>query len=100
MKLHVQSIHCEVEASFLEHLRLKLYKLAMSYDCVIETDVYLIEEHDSNGRDKLVELVLRIPEIDLFAQHKGFTFELAARDALHALKKQLDEYKEHDLAYC
>jgi len=100
MKLHLQSIHCEVEASFLEHIRTKLYNLALNYGCIIETDVYLIEDPISSGRDKLVELLLRIPETDLFAQHRGFTFELAARDALHALKKQLEEYKEHELAFC
>ena len=100
MKLHMQSVHFDADNKLLEFIEKKVNKLETYYDRIIDGDVFLrLDKGDEKGLKKIVEVKLNIPGQTLFSKQESTTFEAAADEAMEALKKQLQKYKDKNFTH-
>ncbi|MCB9169906.1 MAG: ribosome-associated translation inhibitor RaiA [Flavobacteriales bacterium] len=90
MNVNVHSIHFDADVKLQRFVREKLDKLNQYHDRIIDGEVYLRLEHDSQNREnKVVEVRMNIPGKELFAKRQGKSFEEAADQTAEALRRQL-----------
>lgn len=100
MKLQMQSVHFDADPKLLEFIQKKVDKLETFYDRIIDGDVFLrLDKGDEKGHKKIVEVKLNIPGQTLFSKQEASSFEAAADEAMEALKKQLQRYKEKNFIH-
>ncbi len=91
----MQSVHFDADHKLLEFIQKKADKLETFYDRIIDGDVFLrLDKGDEKGHKKIVEVKLNLPGHTLFSKQESTTFEAATDEAMEALKKQLQKYKE------
>ena len=98
MKVQVQSIHFDADQKLLEFIQKKLDKLDTFYDRIIDAEVLLRVERADNQENKHVEVIVRIPGDQLFAENRSRSFEAAIDLVADKLRRQMQKYKEKVLA--
>jgi len=99
VKVTTRSIHFNADEKLLKFIEEKIDKLTNLSDNIIEAEVYLRLEKDSNTENKMVEIKLGIPGNDLFAKKNSRSFEVAVDGTVEALRRQLKKRKEKVLGY-
>jgi len=94
MKVKIQSIHFNADAKLIQFVEEKVDKLALIYQEIINSEVFLRLDKNSNTENKIAEIKLMIPGNDLFAKKQCKTFEEATDTAVEALRTQLKKHKE------
>lgn len=95
MKLNVQSIHFDADVKLISYIQKKLDKLDTFFDRIIDGEVYLRLNKDSESKEnKIVEVKINLPGTTLFAKETSSSFEAGTDMALEALKTQLKKYKD------
>ena len=99
MKIHIQSIRFDADQKLLEFIQRKADKLDTFYDKIIDGEVYLRLNKDSESKDnKVVEIKLNLPGTTLFVKEHQASFEAATDLAVEVLKQQLKRHKEKKTA--
>jgi len=94
MNVNVQSIHFDADSKLVDFIQDKLDKLSQFHDNIISGDVFLRLSHDREGREnKLVEIRLNAPGLDLFSSRRAKTFEEAVVNTVDALRSQVERSK-------
>jgi putative sigma-54 modulation protein len=94
MNVNVQSIHFDADSKLVDFIQDKLDKLSQFHDNIISGDVFLRLSHDREGREnKLVEIRLNAPGMDLFSSRRAKTFEEAVVNTVEALRSQVERSK-------
>ncbi|MDR1895810.1 MAG: ribosome-associated translation inhibitor RaiA [Prevotellaceae bacterium] len=93
MKVNVQSIKFDADKKLIEFIEKKLSKLEKFFDGIVGADVYL-RLNDQPIENKKVEIRLRIPGYDAFAERESKSFEESTDLCIDALKTQLTKAKE------
>lgn len=89
MNIKIKSIHFDADKKLETFIENKVSKLEKYYDSIQNADVYLrIDKNDEAG-NKIAEIKLDIPGIDVFAKKQSKSFEEATSEVVDALKKQL-----------
>lgn len=89
MNIKIKSIHFDADKKLETFIENKVSKLEKYYDSIQNADVYLrIDKNDEAG-NKIAEIKLDIPGIDVFAKKQSKSFEEATSEVVEALKKQL-----------
>jgi putative sigma-54 modulation protein len=97
MKINIQSVHFDADKKLIQFIEEKIEKLTHFHDGIIEVDVILRIEKDSNAHlNKLVEIKMHVSGHDLFAKKNCISFEEATDEAVEAILKQLKKHKEKD----
>jgi putative sigma-54 modulation protein len=99
VKITTRSIHFNADEKLIKFIEEKIDKLTNLSDNIIEAEVYLRLEKDSNTENKMVEIKLGIPGNDLFAKKNSRSFEEAVDSAVEALRRQLKKRKEKVMGY-
>ena len=99
IKITTHSIHFNADDKLLLLIEEKIGKLTNLSDNIIEAEVFLRLEKDSNRENKGVEIKLGIPGNDLFAKKNSKTFEVAVDGTVEALRRQLKKRKEKVWGY-
>ena len=99
VKVTTRSIHFTADEKLIKFIEERIEKLSNLSDNIIEAEVYLRLEKDSNTENKMVEIKLAIPGNDLFAKKNAKTFEVAVDGTVEALRRQLKKRKEKVLGY-
>lgn len=94
MTITVQSIHFSADKKLLDFVQKKANKLDLFYDRIINGEVYLKLENVENEANKISEIKLMLPGIQLFAKEKCKTFEEATDLAIESLRKQIEKHKQ------
>ncbi|MEQ8325264.1 MAG: HPF/RaiA family ribosome-associated protein [Vicingaceae bacterium] len=94
IKIIFHSIHFDADAKLEAFIEERVQKLVKMSDQVIEAEIFLKLENDSNLENKVVEIKLVIPGNDLFAKKNSRTFEEATDSTIEALRRQLKKRKE------
>ena len=95
MKLLIHSVHFDADQKLLDFIQRKLDKLDTFYDRIVNGEVYLRLEKDTEHRqNKIVEVKLFIPGGSVFVKEQNGSFEAATDKAVDALKPQLKKIKE------
>jgi putative sigma-54 modulation protein len=94
MKLQIQSIHFDADKKLIDYIQKKIDKLETFYDRIIDGEVYLKLDKDTQQENKIVEVKINIPGANLFVKERSRSFEAATDEALEALKTQIKKYKD------
>ncbi|MBI1767197.1 MAG: ribosome-associated translation inhibitor RaiA [Bacteroidetes bacterium] len=93
MNTQVQSLGFDANPPLLELVNKRLEKIAQHSDRILEARVILKLDKSDTRENKRCEIRLVIPGNDLFAKKVGGTFEEALDHVIHALEKQVSDWK-------
>lgn len=79
--------------SITNYTEKKLNKLAEKYDWIIRAKVTFKKENDPKGKGKICEIELSLPGPKLFAFSNEKDFQMAVKETLQDLDKQLKKRK-------
>lgn len=91
----IHSVHFDADKKLIDFINKKVDKLDLFNNRLMDAEVFLRLEKDSDEREnKLVEIKLKVPGKDLFAAKRAKSFEVAADEAVEALRRQVIRDKE------
>jgi len=93
MNITVQSIRFNADKKLLDFIQKKADKLDTFFDRIVSGEVYLRVENVEDEANKITEIKLTLPGIQLFAKCQCKSFEEATDMAIESLRKQVDKYK-------
>lgn len=99
MKLYMQSIHFDADNKLLDFISKKISKLDTFHDKILNGEVFLKIDNDSQQENKIIEIKLNIPGHYFFTKEKAKTFEAATDEVFENLKTQIVRYKEKALEH-
>ncbi len=93
MKLQMHSLKFNADQKLLDYVQKKVNKLDNHYDRVVDAEVTLRINNEGN-KNKTVEIKLNVPGNQVFSREQSTTFEKATDQAVDALIRQLDKFKD------
>ncbi|MFC5048072.1 ribosome hibernation-promoting factor, HPF/YfiA family [Aquimarina hainanensis] len=99
MTINIQYVQMATSDTMSEFITKKLEKLGERYDWIIKADVFFKKENDPTGKGKICDIQLSLPGPQIFASSNETSFELAGKETLSDLEKQLKKRKEALKAY-
>ena len=94
MKLRVHSIHFDADRKLLDFISKKVDKLTIFNDKLMSGEVFLRLDKADDHSNKVAEIKINIPGIELFARKQCASFEGATHLAVDALRRQIKKHKE------
>lgn len=99
MRIQIESRNVRVDDDSRNYVEEQLLSLEAKYNWIREAIVYFKIENESHDKNKKVEILLRIPERDLFAEGYEDTFGKAINEAYQGLKNQLQKIKGKEFSH-
>ncbi len=93
MTINVQYVKMRNSEYMTEFVSKKLNKLGNKYEWIISANVFFKLENDSSRKGNICEIELSLPGPKIFASSKEKNFELAAKNTISDLSKQLKKRK-------
>ena len=93
MTINVQYVKMLHSDTMTDYVSKKLNKLGEKYQWVINANVFFKLENNSTVNKKICEIELSLPGPKIFASSKEKNFELAAKNTISDLTKQLKKRK-------
>jgi putative sigma-54 modulation protein len=93
MNVNVQSIKFDADKKLIAFVEKKVGKLEKFFEGIVDIDVYL-RLNDQPVENKKVEIRVKIPGPDVFAEKTSKSFEESTDLCVDALKTQLTKAKE------
>ena len=94
MKISVQSVNFNISNDLVNYIEKKVNNLEKFHDHIIGAEVFLKVQSTSEKENKLVDVKMNLPGVDIVAKKQSKTFEEAASLAIDSVKKQLVKRKE------
>jgi len=94
MNITINSLHFKADKKLETFIKEKVTKLGGLYDGILQGDISLKVENTDKPANKITEIRLTVPGIELYAKKQCETFEEATDMAVDALKKQILKHKE------
>lgn len=94
MKVHTEAVQFKADQKLLDFIEKKMSKLENFFDRIIDADVKLRLENSGQVKDKVAEVRLHVPGVNLFAKETDKSFEASVDGAIEDLRRQLTKYKE------
>jgi ribosomal subunit interface protein len=99
MTINIQYVKMLTSETMTDYVTKKLNKLGDKFDFIINANVFFKSENDPREDSHICEIELSIPGPKAFASSKERNFELAAKNSISDLTKQLEKrkatYKKH-----
>lgn len=93
MNTQIQSIHFNADKKLVDFIEAKVAKLGRFSDRITNIEVTLRLDKDNEKGNKVVNMVVNVPNDSLIAERQTETFEESTDLCIDAIKKQLDKYK-------
>jgi len=93
MKINIQFVHMPTSESLETYTQQKLEKLASKFSSIIHSDVFFKVEKDPKGNGRICEIELSLAGPRIFASSNEKNFELAVKNTISDLEKQLKKRK-------
>jgi putative sigma-54 modulation protein len=93
MNIQIHSIRFDADKKLLDFVTLKINKLALLSDDIVNAEVFLKLDHDEERENKITEIKVEYPGGPLFARKQSKTFEEATDMVVAALKRQIVKQK-------
>ncbi|MDZ7634644.1 MAG: HPF/RaiA family ribosome-associated protein [Bacteroidales bacterium] len=93
MNIQIHSIRFDADKKLLDFVSLKMNKLALLSDDIVNAEVFLKLDHDEERENKITEIKVEYPGGPLFARKQSKTFEEATDMVDAALKRQIVKQK-------
>lgn len=94
MTINIQSVHFDADTKLLGFVSQKVEKLTTFYDGLINSEIILRLDKNSNTENKIAEIKMLGKGTEFFAKKQCASFEEATDLACEALKTQVKKYKE------
>lgn len=94
MKISVQSVNFNISKDLVNYIEKKVNNLEKFHDHIIGAEVYLKVQSTSEKENKLVDVKMILPGVDIVAKKQSKTFEEGASLAIDSVKRQLVKRKE------
>ncbi|MGI9531987.1 ribosome hibernation-promoting factor, HPF/YfiA family [Lutimonas sp.] len=94
MKISVQSVNFNISQDLVNYIEKKVNNLEKFHDHIIGAEVFLKVQSTSEKENKIVDVKMNLPGIDIVAKKQSKTFEEAASLAIDSVKRQLVKRKE------
>jgi len=94
MNVQIQSVKFDADKKLVEFVEGKMEKLERFADRATGAEVILKLDKDYEKGNKVATVTLRMPGEDMVAEHRARTFEEAVDEAIDALKRQIEKFKE------
>ncbi len=94
MNIRIQSVKFDAADHLQEFIEQKVGKLDLFYDGIIGAEVILRLDKSETTENKVAEVSLSVPGVDLFAKKQSKSFEESIDLSCDALRKQLIKKKE------
>ncbi len=94
MNVQIQSVKFDADKKLLEFVELKMAKLDRFADRATGAEVILKLDKDHEKGNKVATITLSMPGDELVAEGRSQRFEEAVDEAIDALKRQLEKFKE------
>jgi ribosomal subunit interface protein len=93
MTIHIQYVKMKTSESMSTYVTRKLQKIIKKYEWVIRTDVFFKMENDPTQNGHICEMELSLPGPKIFATSNEKNFEIAVKNTISDLDKQLKKRK-------
>jgi len=93
MTINVQYVKMLTSETMTEYVTKRLEKLAIKFDWIISAKVFFKIEKDPKGDGHICDIDLSLPGPKIFASSKEKNFELAVKNTISDLTKQLEKRK-------
>jgi len=94
MKVNVKSVRFRADQKLEDFIEKKLQKFFGFHEQILDADVILKLDNNETRENKIAEIRLALKGEELFAKKQSKAFEESVDQAIDALKKQIDKYKE------
>ena len=94
MKVSVQSVNFNISNDLVNYIEKKVNNLEKFHDHIIGAEVFLKVQSTSEKENKMVDIKMNLPGIDVVAKKQSKTFEEAVSLAADSVKRQLVKRKE------
>lgn len=93
MKINIQFVNMATSETMTEYTIERLTKLSKKYDMLIHADVYFKKEKDKKGKGCICEIELSLYGPRIYASSNAKNYEVAVKNAVVELEKQLKKRK-------
>jgi len=93
MHIEVRSVKFSADVKLIDFIKDKLGKLEQFHDNIIDSEVFLRVDNNNELTNKIIEIRMNVPGIELFAKKQCKSFEEATDEATEALRRQLIKRK-------
>ena len=94
MNVQIQSVKFDADKKLIEFVENKMSKLERFADRATGAEVILKLDKDFEKGNKVATITLHMPGEDMEAEHRARAFEEAIDEAIDALKRQIEKFKE------
>ncbi|MFD2564414.1 ribosome hibernation-promoting factor, HPF/YfiA family [Aquimarina rubra] len=99
MKTNVQFVQMPTSEYMEGYVQEKLEKLYKKYDWIIKSDVFFKKENDPKGNGKICDIELSLPGPKIYATSNEKNYELAVKETISDLERQLKKRKQEMKPY-
>lgn len=93
MKTSIQFVNLKTSETLEDYTLKKLKGLNKKYDTLINAEVFFKKENDPKGNGKICEIELSVNGPRIFAASNEKNYELAVKNTISDLQKQLEKRK-------
>lgn len=95
MNVQIRTVHFDADQKLRQRVNEKLQKLATFHDRIVEVEVYLkLDNIAKNIKDKVAEIIVRVPGRAFFVKHESKTFEESFDLAFNSMVNQIKRQKQ------
>jgi putative sigma-54 modulation protein len=94
MNITIQSVKFDAADHLINFIEQKVSKLDVFFDAIIDAEVILRLDRSETTENKVAEVRLNVPGVELFAKKQSKTFEESVDLSCEAIRKQLIKKKE------
>lgn len=97
MEINKQAINFNADSKLFDFIDVKLSKLEMFYDNIVNANVMLKLESNGQVQDKIAEIKINVPGTTLISKESSKSFEESIDLGVSSMRRQLIKYKERHL---
>lgn len=94
MNVNIKSVRFKADQKLEDFIEKKLQKFFGFHEQILDSDVVLKLDNNETRKNKIAEIRLILKGEELFAKKQSKSFEEAANQAIDALRRQIEKYKE------
>ena len=89
MQVEVRAVKFSADVQLITFIKDRLKKLEQFHDNIIDSEVFLRVDNNNEFSNKITEIRMNVPGIELFAKKQSKSFEESTDEAIEALRRQL-----------
>ncbi|OIO99591.1 MAG: 30S ribosomal protein S30 [Bacteroidetes bacterium CG2_30_33_31] len=93
MEIAINSVKFKTDVKLEKFIESKVSKLILVHDGIYKSEVTLKLDKDEQNENKITEIKINLPGVELFAKKRSKSFEEGTDLTIEALRKQLVKHK-------